>query len=95
MALGRCCKTNCYNSHVFSVNDVTQALKKFKKGKRDGVTELSSDNIINGGHRLNIFMSLLLNSILKHCYSPQGLNTSVITSIPKNKRKSLNDSGNY
>ena len=79
----------------FLLHDVTQALKKLKKGKRDGVTELSSDNIINGGHRLNIFMSLLLNSILKHCYSPQGLNTSVIISIPKNKRKSLNDSGNY
>ena len=54
-AFVRCCENDCYNSQVISVSNVTQALKKVNKGKTDRVSGISSDNIVNDGHRLNFF----------------------------------------
>jgi hypothetical protein len=40
-------------------------------------------------------LSMLFNTMIIHGYSPDGLNTSTIQPLVKNKCKSLNDSANF
>ena len=66
-----------------------------KTGKNDGNVGHCSDHIIHGTSLLNEYISLLFTAMLVHGYSPEGFVLCTITSIPKNKRKSINDSDNY
>ena len=66
-----------------------------KASKHDGNTGHYSDHIIHGTRRLHVYISLLLSSMVSHGNAPQALRISTLVPIPKNKRKSLNDSNNY
>ena len=54
-----------------------------------------SDHIINGSPRLYVQLSLLFSSMLSHGYVPKDFLLSTLVPIPKNRRKSLNNSDNY
>ena len=61
----------------------------------DGTCNITTDHIINGSEKLIIFLSILFSCMLIHGFSPKGFLESQIISIPKSKRKSLNDMSNY
>ena len=65
-----------------------------KRNKSDGNNQLS-DGIINGYHRLFVYLNMLYNLMLKHGNAPEDMLMSTVVPIPKNKKKSLNDSNNY
>ena len=70
----------------------------FKKMTRNRVqipTNFNSNHLINGGHRLHVFLSLLFNCMIVHGHTPKDLLPSTIISITKDTRTSLCKSGNY
>lgn len=89
----QCCRSDCYCSHCVSVPDIQGALKFLKAGKCDGV--LSSDHILNACHELFVHLSLLFTTMIRHGFAPGPLLKSTVVPIPKNLRKSVNDSSNY
>jgi len=90
-----CCKGTCYSPHVISTDDVIDAIKELKPNKRDGHSGCQSDHFIHGTRKLHTLMSQLLNAMLVHGFAPDSFLLCTVTSIPKNNRKSLNDSSNY
>ena len=46
-----------------SVADVCEAVHKTKRGKREGCSELMSDHIKYGTHKLYVILTMLFNSI--------------------------------
>ena len=85
----------CKYSHQISIDDIVKGISHIKPGKTDGDVGHCSDHILNGTHLLHNYLSILFNSMLCHGHSPDGIVLSTITSIPKCKRKSINDSENY
>lgn len=85
----------CYSCHVISVEDVDKAVHHLKPGKSDGHTGHSTDHLLHGTPKLRAMISLQFSSMLSHGFSPHSFLQSSIKPIPKNKRKSLNDSENY
>ena len=81
--------------HSITVADIINNVKLMKCNKHDGLTGHYSDHIINGSNTLFVFLSLLFSSMLTHGCASDGLKISTLVPIPKNKRKSLNDSNNY
>ena len=68
---------------------------KIISGKSDGQVGLCTDYLKHGTHKLYVYISWLLSVMLRHGYVPKAMLLSTITPIPKNRRKSLNDSNNY
>ena len=50
---------------------------------------------MHGNNRLFVISSLMLSSMVSHGFTPSDMNISTLVPIPKNTRKSLNDSDNY
>ena len=88
-----CCSLSCYCSHCFSVPDVRVAIGFLKTEKNDKI--LSTDHLINAGLDFVVHFSFLCTAMIRHGYSPGSLMNSTVLPIPKNLRKSLNDSNNY
>ena len=82
-------------SHGISVRDVACTVASLKTRKHDGNLGQYSDHLIHGSHRFFCCLSLLLNSLLVHNVVPENMLLSTVLPIPKNKRKSMNDSDNY
>ena len=91
----KCKHDKCGFSHNINVAHVKKAIGGLKSGKCDGNEGLTTDNFLNGTDQLQVLLSLLFNSMLHHGFSPAGTLMSTIIPIPKNSRKSLNDSSNY
>ena len=91
----KCAKGSCYSDHCFNIDDMETALKNLKQNKMDGLDNYCSNHILFGSKRLHTLLLLLCNCIVRHGIVPKQFLSSVITPIPKNKRKSLNDSNNY
>ena len=83
------------NSHRIQVYDVRRAVEGLKKGKHDGNLGQYSDHLIYSTPRFQCCLSLLLNSLLTHNVVPENILLSTVSPIPKNKRKSMNQSNNY
>ncbi len=90
-----CDSGTCTATHSFSAADVKTAIGHLKPGKTDGDVGHCTDHLLHGTPKLNIYIALLFSSMVSHGCSPMGLMVSTILSIPKNRRKSLNDSDNY
>lgn len=90
----QCCSDKCESAHCITTKDVKLAIGQLKHGKSDGSYQ-SSDLFINGTPKLHVYLSLLLTSMLRHGQCSEGLLLSTLIPIPKNRRKSLNDSDNY
>ena len=80
---------------MFTVKDVVTAVKKLKHYKSDGNIVHFSEYVINGSHKLHVYLSFLYNTMLIHGSSPDDLLTATIVPIPKDKKKSLSQSSNY
>ena len=93
--MSSCCNNSCHSNHVICTSEVIDAIKELKPNKSDGNEGCQSDHLIHGTCRLHVLLSQLFTCMLKHGYAPESFLLSTITSIPKNKRKSLNDSNNY
>ena len=70
-------------------------MKQINKGKDDGNHGFKSDNLIQGGHCLYTYLSILFNAMIRHGYNPRELLLLSIISIPKDMTYSLRDSNNY
>ena len=92
----RICKhDDCDCDHSVNVDDVQNGVRRLKSGKHDGHRGHYSNHLIHGSNRLHVYISLLFDSMLSHGCVPSDLLLSTLVPIPKNKRKSLNDSNNY
>ena len=49
-----------------TVDEVRTAMRSMKIGKSDGKCVLMSDHIINCGHCLNVYLSMLFNCMVMH-----------------------------
>ena len=85
--------SDCHDVHV---HDVVRAVKKLKAGKNDGHRGLFTNHVIHGSRKLSLYLSMLFSCMICHCNSiPPDFALSTIVPIPKNNRKSLNNSTNY
>ena len=73
----------------------TDAIHNRKPGKADGVETAASDILINGCDDLFVHISFLFKAMLVHGTCPSKMLISTPVPIPKDKKKSLNDSNNY
>lgn len=90
-----CCNDLCYSDHFISVDDVGHGINALNKDKKDSTEHLCTNHFINGGHKLKVYISLLLNAMVRHGFCPSKyMNTNVVP-IPKDQRKSMNSSDNY
>ena len=88
----QCQQGLCHNSHVISVNDVTNCVKLLKANKTDGNEGLNSFHILQGTEKLFALIAHLSTSMLCHGYAAPNICLSTIIPIVKNKQYSLNDS---
>ena len=88
-----CCSGHCYYDHTVSVSDLRRAVELLKSGKSDG--NLSTDYLINAPPVLFVHLAFLFTTMIRHGMSPSPFTESIIIPIPKNARKSVNDSENY
>ena len=94
--VNKCSGSNaCYHTHGMTYDDVKNALKNLKAGKRDGTSDFSSDYLLNGPESLSAHLSFLFTAILKHGSFPTEFACSTVIPIPKNRKKSLMCSANY
>ena len=91
----KCHNDNCCCEHNINVVNVVDAVKRLKSNKSDGNIGMFTNHIIHGTPRLYVYISLLFDSLLSHGFVPSELLLSTLIPIPKNKRKSLNESDNY
>ena len=68
-----------------SVDNIIKLVHKIKAGKHDGNNGPTSDCIINGSHRLFIYLSLLYRGMLTHCCIPKDLLVGTMFPLPKVK----------
>ena len=90
-----CAVGTCYDSHVIELHDVARALSKLKPSKSDSNESMKSDHLINAPREMQVHLSLLMQSLLRHNTCPQAMLLSVLVPIPKSQRKSLSDGNNY
>ena len=55
------------HTHLNYVEQIMDSVAKLKLGKSDCSQQIFSDNIINGTHRLYIYISLIFSCILAPC----------------------------
>ena len=91
----RCIRRMCDQSHCISLAEVEVAVGKLKRNKYDGDLRHCTNHIIHGPRRLSLYIALLFSGMLRHGFTPEGFRISTVIPIPKNKKKSLNNSENY
>ena len=77
------------------MNNVKEAISKLKPRKSDGDAGLTTDYVKHGSYKLYSYVYVLFSIMFSYGCVPISMRQSVIIPIPKNKRKSLNDSENY
>ena len=82
-------------AHVITLDELNLCVKRLKSGKHDGNLGQYSDHLRLAPQRFLCCITMIINSMLQHGIVPQEMCLSTVSPIPKNKRKSLNDSDNY
>ena len=82
------------NVHI-SVDDVANSISNLNSRKRDGTLGTYSDHFIHCSHRMKVVLSLLINCMIMHGFSPNDLLEAVIVSIPKDIKGDLCSDSNY
>ena len=77
------------------MGDIDSCMLFVKPGKSAGSCGYSSDHIIHGSYLLRSHITSLFNVMISHGFAPIDFRLSTLIPIPKNKRKSRNDSDNY
>lgn len=78
-----------------SVLEVTDAVRRQKKGKAMGPDDLSMESFIYGGPRLNLLLSILFNLCLQYEHLPLPFREAIIVPLVKSKIGDLADVNNY
>ena len=91
----KCDLNQCNTSHDVTPGLIGKCVKKLKNFKKDLVYNISSSGIIFGTDLLNLHFSQIFKACICHGLCNKDVNSSVIVPIPKDKRKSLNNSNNY
>ena len=86
---------NIESSPVFTVMDVMEAVAKQKHGKSPGPDGIHMEAFIHGGHRLNLYLSILFNLFLMYGYVPDAFCRATIIPLVKCKSGDLSDVNNY
>ena len=79
----------------FTVMDVMSAISQQKVGKAAGPDGIQMEAIINGGHRLKLYLSILFNLFIHFGYLPTGFCGATIIPLVKCKSGDLSDVNNY
>ncbi len=96
VAIDDVCKCKCMqDNHSINAVDISKAVRKLKTSKRDGSTEIMSDHIIYAGHKLDVYISLLFTTMLRHSMSPNSMVLGTMVPIPKGKWANLTCSDNF
>ena len=86
----------CYsNTNSISVQDISIAVSKQKKGKAAGPDGIAMEAFMYGHHILYVHLSLLFNLFITHCHIPSMFMKSVIVPLVKIKGGDLTDVNNY
>ena len=80
---------------VLTVMDVCKSLSMLKHEKSDGLRGTDSDHFIYSSQLFKIYITLMVNSMFTHGYTPSSLLESVINSIPKDLRGDMCNKDNY
>ena len=80
---------------VLTVMDVCKSLSTLKHEKSDGLRGTDSDHFIYSSRLFKIYITLMVNSMFTHEYTPSSLIESVINSIPKDLRGDMCNKDNY
>ena len=78
-----------------TVSNVIKGISVLKRDKTDIDSGHCTNHLIYSCHKLHVVLTLLFNSMLVHGFAPSGMLKGTVIPIPKNKLKSINDSGNY
>ena len=78
-----------------SVENVCKAISKLNLNKRDGSRGTNSNHFIHCSHKMKVLITLMINSMFNHGFTPNDLLESVVTSIPKDLRGNLCTDDNY
>ena len=81
--------------HSFTARDISKAAAQLKRDKHDGNAGLYTDHVKNAPNLFYQHLSELFNAVMRHAFAPDAFRVSVMIPIPKNTRKSLNNSENY
>jgi hypothetical protein len=82
-------------SHQIAFGELLKCIKELKLGKHDGHLGLYTDHLRWASHRFLCNLLLVLNAMLAHGIIPDEMCLSTVSPIPKNAKKSLQDSENY
>ena len=83
------------SDYIITVTDVMNAIAHLKSGQSDGSESLFSDHFIHDTQRFYVILSILFTSMLSHRFSSNSMILGTMIPIPKDKKKSLCNSGNY
>ena len=78
-----------------TISNVIKGISVLKRDKTDIDSGHCTNHLIYSCHKLHVVLTLLFNSMLIHGFAPSGILKGTAIPIPKNKLKSINDSGNY
>ena len=78
---------NYIHTHSIYVELVSNSINHPKLDKNDCVDGLTSNNLKNGTHLLNVYISLLFSIILVHGTAPVGLLLSTLVPLIKNNEE--------
>ena len=83
------------NHFVIRLSDLSDCVKKQKRGKAVGLDGVASEAYIYGGTKLFVHLCLLFNLFLKAKYMPSPVMQAMIIPLVKCKNSSLSDVNNY
>ena len=78
-----------------SVASIANSFKHLKSGKTSGVDGLAAEHFLYADDYVNVYLSLLFNSFLCHCYLPLEFMKTAIVPIIKSKTGNSSDKNNY
>ena len=78
-----------FNRFIITPFIIGQCIIQLKTGKYDGSEGFNSNHLINGGHRLHVFLFVLFNCIIVHGHTHRDILVSTIIFIPRDLRASL------
>ena len=89
------CDPSCTSDHLFSINDIKQAVSKLKPHKNEGCSELTSDHLINANDDFLCHVAFLFSAIVVHGSVPDGFLSCTIRPVPKGHNTNKSDSTNF
>jgi len=84
-----------YVRHHVTVEDVGKCISKMKLHKVAYLDNITSEHLIYGGPHLAVHLSLLVNSMMHHCFVPMEFCKGVILPLLKNKHGDATDINMY